>query len=299
MHGRGGLGAAYILFSACPQPCHPLHASRTAATTTRSIPPCRPSAMAAFCSAAARVRGRVKDLLPDAHADFVFCGGRRRVWPAGLPDDPWLYLRSSYLRGLLRLLHENDEFVILASAGLAHRVSGLQAFVNMASALHLIPTKGMTLPFISYGGSSAIVSGSRHGHAARTYPPPAPMVTRHEGACRETHRDCSRRYPAVISFPAEALAAELIARGHRIVLMTDRTFRARLKSDDFCRTRESYVPAAVPASPGACESRVRCRAIFSGSLPPERCRPALRSARSAAPCGNHYRLRRLSERCRR
>ena len=59
------------------------------------------------------------------------------------------------LRGLLRLIAENDQFVLLASAGLLISF-GLQAFVNMASSLELIPTKGMTLPFISYGGSSAL-----------------------------------------------------------------------------------------------------------------------------------------------
>jgi cell division protein FtsW len=59
------------------------------------------------------------------------------------------------LRGLLRLLQEQDLFVVLAATGLVTGF-GLQAFVNMASALHLIPTKGMTLPFISYGGSSVV-----------------------------------------------------------------------------------------------------------------------------------------------
>jgi len=55
----------------------------------------------------------------------------------------------------LRLLAEADLFVILAATGLVASF-GLQAFVNMASTLHLIPTKGMTLPFISYGGSSVL-----------------------------------------------------------------------------------------------------------------------------------------------
>ena len=59
------------------------------------------------------------------------------------------------LRALLRLLHERDHYVVLATAGLASGF-GLQAFVNMASTLRLIPTKGMTLPFISYGGSSML-----------------------------------------------------------------------------------------------------------------------------------------------
>ena len=60
------------------------------------------------------------------------------------------------MRGLLRLLREQDLFcVVLACTGLVTGF-GLQAFVNMASTLGLIPTKGMTLPFISYGGSSVI-----------------------------------------------------------------------------------------------------------------------------------------------
>jgi cell division protein FtsW len=59
------------------------------------------------------------------------------------------------LRGLLRLIEEGDMYIILAATGLTASF-GLQAFVNLASTLHLIPTKGMTLPFISYGGSSVL-----------------------------------------------------------------------------------------------------------------------------------------------
>ena len=59
------------------------------------------------------------------------------------------------LRNILRLLHEQDTFITLACTGLVSGF-GLQAFVNMASSLALIPTKGMTLPFVSYGGSSVI-----------------------------------------------------------------------------------------------------------------------------------------------
>ncbi len=59
------------------------------------------------------------------------------------------------LRGLLRLLAEQDLFIVLAATGLVTSF-GLQSFVNMASSLHLIPTKGMTLPFVSYGGSSVL-----------------------------------------------------------------------------------------------------------------------------------------------
>ncbi len=98
--------------------------------------------------------GRVKDALPDAHADFVF---------AVMGEEFGLVLclvalglfAFIVLRGLLRLLAEQDLFIVLAAAGLVTSF-GLQAFVNIASSLHLIPTKGMTLPFVSYGGSSVL-----------------------------------------------------------------------------------------------------------------------------------------------
>jgi len=98
--------------------------------------------------------GRVKDLLPDAHADFVFAVAGEEFGMLVC-----LFIIGVFcfivVRTLLKLLAEDDPFVILASAGLVMGF-GLQAFVNMGSSLHLIPTKGMTLPFISYGGSSAM-----------------------------------------------------------------------------------------------------------------------------------------------
>lgn len=98
--------------------------------------------------------GRVKDLLPDAHADFVFAvaGEEFGLLVCLLILSVFAFI---VLRGLLKLVQEEDEFTILGAAGLITGF-GLQAFVNMASSLHLIPTKGMTLPFISYGGSSAL-----------------------------------------------------------------------------------------------------------------------------------------------
>ncbi len=98
--------------------------------------------------------GRVKDILPDAHADFVFAvlGEEFGLVVCLLVLGLFGFI---VLRGLLRQLAEGDLFVVLASAGLVTSF-GLQAFVNMASSLHLIPTKGMTLPFISYGGSSVL-----------------------------------------------------------------------------------------------------------------------------------------------
>ncbi len=98
--------------------------------------------------------GRVKDVLPDAHADFVFAvvGEEFGLVVCLLVLGLFGFI---VLRGLLRLLAEQDLFVVLASCGLVTGF-GLQAFVNMGSTLHLIPTKGMTLPFVSYGGSSVL-----------------------------------------------------------------------------------------------------------------------------------------------
>ncbi len=98
--------------------------------------------------------GSVKDVLPDAHADFVYAvmGEEFGLIICLIVLGIFVFI---VMRGLMRLLAEHDEFVILASSGLVASF-GLQAFVNMASSLSLIPTKGMTLPFISYGGSSAL-----------------------------------------------------------------------------------------------------------------------------------------------
>src|SRR5580698_1137194 len=98
--------------------------------------------------------GHVKDVLPDAHADFVFAVAGEEF---GMLICVVILAVFGFivLRGLLRLLREQDLFVVLSCTGLVTGF-GLQAFVNMASTLRLIPTKGMTLPFISYGGSSVI-----------------------------------------------------------------------------------------------------------------------------------------------
>jgi cell division protein FtsW len=98
--------------------------------------------------------GHVKDVLPDAHADFVFAVAGEEF---GMLICVVILSIFAFivLRGLLRLLREQDLFVVLSCTGLLTGF-GLQAFVNMASTLQLIPTKGMTLPFISYGGSSVI-----------------------------------------------------------------------------------------------------------------------------------------------
>lgn len=98
--------------------------------------------------------GIIKKHLPDAHADFVF---------AVLGEEFGLFVCIAVvlliafvvLYGMERALKETNMFSLLASVGLLVQF-GAQAAINMASTLHLIPTKGMTLPFMSYGGSSMI-----------------------------------------------------------------------------------------------------------------------------------------------
>ncbi len=98
--------------------------------------------------------GTVKQVLPDAHSDFVFAvAGEEFGFIACLLIV--LLFAFIVLRGYTRLLRETNMFVLLAASGIITDF-GLQAFINMASTLHLMPTKGMTLPFISYGGSSLL-----------------------------------------------------------------------------------------------------------------------------------------------
>ncbi len=98
--------------------------------------------------------GTVKDILPDAHADFIFAVAGEEF---GLLACLGIVAVFAFvvLRGYGRLLQERDLFILLAPAGLLTQF-GLQAVINMASTLRLMPTKGMTLPFISYGGSSLL-----------------------------------------------------------------------------------------------------------------------------------------------
>jgi cell division protein FtsW len=102
-------------------------------------------------------QGTVKNTIPDVHADFIFSVSGEEL---GLLVTLGLIGIYAFvlLRGFGRLMESNDMFVVLAAGGILS-MFGLQAFVHMGSSLHLLPTKGMTLPFISYGGSSILAMG--------------------------------------------------------------------------------------------------------------------------------------------
>ena len=98
--------------------------------------------------------GVVKMSLPDVHTDFIFslAGEECGVWLTSLIVISFAVI---VVRTMLFAQKENNLFVMYASSGLAASLGG-QAIVNMCSALQLIPAKGMTLPFVSYGGSSML-----------------------------------------------------------------------------------------------------------------------------------------------
>jgi cell division protein FtsW len=101
--------------------------------------------------------GTIKRILPDAHTDFIFAvtGEEFGVLACLLIATIFAFI---VLRGLFMAARNKDPFCRFAAAGLV-MLFGLQSAINMAVNVHLIPAKGMTLPFISYGGSSLISLG--------------------------------------------------------------------------------------------------------------------------------------------
>ncbi len=98
--------------------------------------------------------GTIKRLIPDSHADFVFAVAGEEF---GLITCMVIAAIFAFivLRGLSVALKEHDDFTRYAIGGLV-TVFGFQSVINMCVNLQLMPAKGMTLPFISYGGSSQI-----------------------------------------------------------------------------------------------------------------------------------------------
>ncbi len=98
--------------------------------------------------------GTVKSVLPDSHTDFVFSVAGEEFGMLVCLVIVSLFA-AVVLRSLMRVWREGDLFVVLAVAGLSAQF-GVQAIVNMGVAMSILPAKGMTLPFLSYGGSSVL-----------------------------------------------------------------------------------------------------------------------------------------------
>ncbi|HEX4111563.1 MAG TPA: putative lipid II flippase FtsW, partial [Stellaceae bacterium] len=98
--------------------------------------------------------GTIKRILPEGHTDFIFAVAAEE-FGAVLCLILLALFAFIVIRALIKAMRTDDPFIRFASAGLAI-LFGLQSAINMAVNLHLMPAKGMTLPFVSYGGSSLI-----------------------------------------------------------------------------------------------------------------------------------------------
>lgn len=98
--------------------------------------------------------GEVKQFIPDSHTDFIFAVAGEEF---GMIVCLVIVLLYAFvvLRGISRIRDETDMFIVIGVTGLLAQF-GIQAMINMGVAINLLPAKGMTLPFISYGGSSVI-----------------------------------------------------------------------------------------------------------------------------------------------
>ncbi|QQQ18295.1 putative lipid II flippase FtsW [Brevundimonas vitis] len=107
--------------------------------------------------------GVMKRHVPDLHTDFIYSVGAEEF---GLILSLLMIGLYAFIvvRGMSRAMKLSDSFAQTAAAGLFMLI-GLQACINVAVNLNLIPTKGMTLPFISYGGSSMLAMGLTMGFA--------------------------------------------------------------------------------------------------------------------------------------
>jgi cell division protein FtsW len=98
--------------------------------------------------------GTRKYHLPEPHTDYIFSVIGEEFGLIACMAIAAIYC-AIVVRVLVKLLDEDEPFAILAAAGLTCQF-GLQALINMAVNVQLAPSKGMTLPFISYGGSSML-----------------------------------------------------------------------------------------------------------------------------------------------
>src|SRR2546422_9341894 len=123
--------------------------------------------------------GTIKRILPESHTDFVFAVAAEEF---GIVLCLVLLTLFAFivLRGLRHAAQSEDPFTRFATAGLSI-LFGLQSAINMAVNIHLMPAKGMTLPFISYGGSFMISFGLGIGLllAPPRQRPPAEVLADH------------------------------------------------------------------------------------------------------------------------
>ena len=152
--GAGGVGAlvaAYLLYDNAR---HRIDAFLGGGTAFDQVDLAERTLLSGGWSGTGLWLGTRKLSLPEAHTDYIFSviGEEFGLWVCGVIV--LLYL-AVIVRVLLRLVEEDDLFTVLAATGLTAQLGG-QAFINILVNLQLFPSKGMTLPLISYGGSSTV-----------------------------------------------------------------------------------------------------------------------------------------------
>jgi cell division protein FtsW len=136
--------------------------------------------------------GTVKWSLPDAHTDFIIAVAAEEYGLVLVLFVILLFMLIT-MRSMFRLIRERDQFVRLAGTGLT-ALFAMQALINLGVAARLLPAKGMTLPFVSYGGSSLLAAGIALGMLL------ALTRTRPQGEMRDIIRrrsDASQEYQTV------------------------------------------------------------------------------------------------------
>ena len=163
--------------------------------------------------------------LPEPHTDYIFSVIGEEFGLIACLAIALLYL-GIIARVLIKLLDEELSFAILAAAGLVI-VFGLQALINMMVNVQLAPSKGMTLPFISYGGSSMLALSIGMGlllafTRRNPYLTRSPYVVKWSGELLDgMNFVLAAGGTGGHMIPAHALAAELKRRGHGVLLITD------------------------------------------------------------------------------
>jgi len=152
--GAVGVGGAFLAYATFPHVAGRIDRFLTGEGDTFQVDMGREAIVRGGWFGQGPGEGSVKRILPDSHTDFVFSVAAEEF---GILICLLLVALFGFvvLRGLRFALRDDDDFTRYAVAGLTMQF-GFQALINMGVNLQLLPAKGMTLPFISYGGSSLV-----------------------------------------------------------------------------------------------------------------------------------------------
>jgi cell division protein FtsW len=152
--GGGAVGLAFVAYTAFPHVAGRIDRFLTGEGDTFQVDMGREALVRGGWLGQGPGEGSIKRILPDSHTDFIFAvaGEEFGIVACILILGLFAFV---VLRGLQAAFRERDDFTRYAISGLVV-LFGLQSFINMGVNVQLLPAKGMTLPFISYGGSSLI-----------------------------------------------------------------------------------------------------------------------------------------------